>query len=215
VFEIYERNGREEGAGDGKPDGANSKKATTFTVKAVREYDRGTTKDGREWIKFLVITTTGEIIGTFMPEWEMFIRSTVTVPIKETMVNGKLYKSVEHPPATQPGAIARTTRMSPPPAAPKPGTQGLLLASEAQTMQMSIARIEAGLEQLLKRVDDLAAVQGDIAEGTRTITTLLRRRHPARDDAGAGGPPDEPDLDDPGPPDLPDHDDPQEAPDHA
>jgi hypothetical protein len=77
---------------------ADNKTAMTFTVKAVREYDRGTT-NGREWVKFLVITQEGEIIGTFAPEWQMFVGATVTVPIKETMVKGKLYKSVERPPA--------------------------------------------------------------------------------------------------------------------
>jgi hypothetical protein len=36
-------------------------------------------------------------------------------------------------------------------------------------MQGRLVRIEAGLEQLLKRIDAMAAVQGDIAEGTRMI----------------------------------------------
>jgi hypothetical protein len=166
-------------------------------------------------VKFLVITQEGEIIGSFAPEWQMFVGSTVTVPVKTTVLNGKQYKSVERPPTNQQqGAIARTTRMMPPPSAsskPSTATQGQLLASETQEMQVRIARIEVGLAQLLKRVDDVAAVQGDTAEGVRAITTLLRRHHhPVRDDTGVGEPSDESDesdLENPGPSELPDPDD--------
>jgi hypothetical protein len=192
-----------------------SKRAMRFTVKAVREYDRGVT-NGREWVKFLVITQEGEIIGTFFPEWKMFVGPTVTVPIKETMVKDKLYKSVERPPANaQQSAIARTTRMSPPPAAPKSVAQAPLLAGETQEMQASIARIEAGLEQLLKRVDAVAALQGDTAEGVRGITVLLQHRLPVGPEDGADEA-EEPDREDPGLLEPPEPDDaPREEPDHA
>jgi hypothetical protein len=173
----------------------------TFAVKAVREYDRGTTKDGRDWVKYLVITQDGEVLGSFSPEWTMFVGAQVTVSIKEAVVNGKRYKSVGRPPASVPqGAIARTTRMSPPPA-PSRATQVPLVAGETQEMKGRIARIEAGLEQLLKRVDDVAAAQGDIAESTRTITGLLQRRQPSPPPDGASEEPG-PDLEDPDPSEL-------------
>jgi hypothetical protein len=82
------------------------------------------------------------------------------------------------------------------------------LAGETAADSAALARFEAVLEQLVRRIDSMGAVLGDVAEGTRTITALLQRETIPQD--GPKSEVENPDPEDPGSPELPDRD---EAPD--
>jgi hypothetical protein len=177
----------------------------TFTVADVRKWKDGTTQDGRRWEKYLIRTQNGELIGTFESEWLWLTGMTVTVAVKETVVDGKVYRSVVKPPNPSPGPAVRQARQAIH-AAPRAQDTQTALAVAPAVDAVAFARLEASVIQLLHRLDAMAALCGDTAEGVRGIAGLLERRLPPRpeDDVDEEG---EPDLEDPGPTDPPDPDD--------
>jgi hypothetical protein len=179
----------------------------TFTVRDVREARRGVT-DGREWTKYVITTETGAQLGTFDASWLLVIGDTVSTQVREREFNGRAYLDV----------IGKPPGSPPKPTSSKAGPGHHALASNAAGVQTVLAqgpgvdaqalvRLEAALEQLTRRVDSMGAVLGDVAEETRTITTLLQRRLPILPEDDVDEPADAPAPEDPGPPEPPEPDD--------
>jgi hypothetical protein len=192
----------------------------TFTVKDVKEQNRGTRDDGSEWVKWIVTgTENGQVFGTFKSSWLLAIGDTVQADVRSREFNGRTYWDLV---GDAPGTTAKTMKRVPAKvgaasgrsAAPSnaAGVQTALAQAPAD-VTAGLARLEAALELLIRRIDSMGAVLGDVAEGTRTITALLRRQWTVPPD-GPEVEVDDPDDKDPGPLEPPDRDDgPEREPD--
>jgi hypothetical protein len=189
---------------DAQPDPS---RIETFTVKEVRKGKDGV-NDGRAWSTYLIFTDTGEMFSSFEADWLLMLGQTVTVPVTERVVNGKTYRSVKRPPSRSPGPAVRQARSAIQAAHRAQGAQ-TALAVEPAADTVAAARLEATLEQVLKRVDSMAALAGDTAESVRALTVLLQQRLPISPEEQtdeADVPVEEPDSADPGPPEPPKED---------
>ena len=135
--------------------------------------------------------------------------------MRSTELNGKTYLDVVgKPPGSppKPVPVKAGSRRSPAPSKAA-GVQTRLPGALGDGQ--ALARLEAALELLIRRIDSMGAVLGDVAEDMRTITTLLQQRLPVPPEDPADEP-DESDPEDPGPPEPPEPDlEPPEDPDDA
>jgi hypothetical protein len=184
----------------------------TFTVADVQVLRSGQRENGTTWTKFAVLSDDGEQFETFDSGWRLVVGDAVSVQVREREWNGKTFVDiVSKPPSSSPKPAAATAGPGRPAGSKAQGVQTQLPGGLAE--EPAFLRLEAGLAQLLRRMDAMAAVQGDTAESVRTITTLLQHRPPA---LSQQGPDEEPEFDpaDPRPPEPPEPDDePVEVPD--
>jgi hypothetical protein len=145
-----------------------------FTVRDVRRGKEGVT-DGRAWATYLIFTSEGEMLSSFDSDWLLMVGCEVEVEVLERVYNGKTYRSVRKPPKQVP---ERTMPIPSPTSAPvPPGGSAQTTLADARDAA-TLARLDTGVEQLLRKVDGIAAKLGDVAEWMRTLSTHATQRSP-------------------------------------